>query len=204
MRLARGRSRRCWMTTSGRRPEPGTLPHRSRRPRRLRVWQAMALIGVVIAVAFWSRQGSTPETRQEAGEILHTLTGPVVSVVDGDTIDVQLDGRRVRVRYSGINTPATQHPTKGQEPCGPEAAAANRTLVEGQTVRLELDVQPQDRAQRLLAYVYVGDLMVNTALVRQGYAQVATSPLNVRYQDQFVAFQETAKEDKAGCWGKVW
>jgi micrococcal nuclease len=164
----------------------------------------MALIGVVIAVAFWSRQGSTPGTHQEADEVLHTLTGPVVSVVDGDTIDVQLDGRRVRVRYSGIHTPATTHPTKGQEPCGPEAAEANRTLVEGQTVRLDLDVQPRDRSQRLLAYVYVGEVMVNAELVRQGYAQVATSAPNVRHHDQFVAFQGAAREHKAGCWGKVW
>jgi micrococcal nuclease len=37
----------------------------------------------------------------------------VVHVVDGDTIDVQLDGRRVRVRYIGINTPETKHPKKG-------------------------------------------------------------------------------------------
>jgi micrococcal nuclease len=179
-------------------------PRRSHRLRRLRVWQAMALIGVVIAVAFWSRQGSTPPTRQDAGEVLHTLTGPVMSVVDGDTIDVQLDGRRVRVRYIGIDTPETKHPTKGQEPCGPEAAEANRTLIEGQTVRLELDVQPRDRYQRLLAYVYVGEVMVNAELVRQGYAQVATYPPNVRHQDQFVAFQQAAREHKAGCWGKVW
>jgi hypothetical protein len=76
-----------------------TLPRRSYRPRHLRVWQVMALIGVVIAMAFWSRQGSPPVTRREAGEPLRMLTGPVVSVIDGDTIGVQLDGRRVRVRY---------------------------------------------------------------------------------------------------------
>ena len=94
-------------------------------------------------------------------------------VVDGDTIDVELNGRTVRVHYIGVTTPETTHPTNGQEPCGPEAAEANRTLVEGQAVRLELDVQQRDRAQRLLAYVYVGDVMINAELVRQGYAQVA-------------------------------
>jgi endonuclease YncB( thermonuclease family) len=141
-----------------------TAPRPSRRPRRLRVWQAMALIGLVIAVAFWSRQGSTPAIRQEAGVLPRVLTGPVVQVVDGDTIDVQLDGHTIRVRYLGINTPETTHPDKGVEPFGPEADAANRRLVEGKTVRLELDVQPWDRYQRLLAYVYVGDLMVNAEL----------------------------------------
>jgi micrococcal nuclease len=162
----------------------------------------MALIGVVLVVAFWVRQGTLPAPRQEAGEVLHTLTGPVVSVVDGDTIDVRLDGRTVRVRYLGINTPETKHPEKGVEPFGPEADAANRRLVEGKTVRLELDVQPWDRYQRLLAYVYVGDLMVNAELVRQGYAQVATFPPNVRYQGRFLALQQEAREAHQGLWGK--
>jgi hypothetical protein len=42
--------------------------------------------------------------------------GPVVKVVDGETIDVPLDGRTVRVRSLGGNAPETKHPTKGGEP----------------------------------------------------------------------------------------
>jgi micrococcal nuclease len=136
-----------------------------------------------------------------AGEVPRSLTGPVVQIVDRDTIDVQLDGRRVRVRYIGINTPETKHPRKGVEPFGKEASAANRRLVEGQTVRLELDVQPWDRYQRLLAYVYVGDVMVNAELVRLGFAQVATYPPNVQYQERFLALQHEAREAKRGLWG---
>jgi micrococcal nuclease len=67
-------------------------------------------------------------------------------------------------------------------------------------VRLELDVQSWDRYQRLLAYVYVGDLMVNAELVRQGYAQVATYPPNVRYADRFRQLQQEARAAGAGCW----
>jgi endonuclease YncB( thermonuclease family) len=33
-------------------------------------------------------------------------------------------------------------------------------------MRLELDVQPWNRYQRLLAYVYVADVMINAELVR--------------------------------------
>ena len=109
-------------------------------------------------------------------------------------------GGWAKIPYIGINTPETKHPTKGREPCGPEASAANRRLVEGQTVRLELDVQPYDRYQRLLAYVYVGDVMVNAELVRQGYAQVATFPPNVTHQARFLALQREAREAGVGCW----
>jgi micrococcal nuclease len=128
------------------------------------------------------------------------LTGPVVKVIDGDTIDVELDGRPVRVRYIGINTPETKHPTRGVEPYGPEAADANTRLVAGQTVHLELDVERRDRYGRLLAYVYVGDTMINAELVRQGYAQVATSPPNVKYQGLFLKLQREAREAGRGLW----
>jgi micrococcal nuclease len=117
--------------------------------------RTMALIGLITAALLWASPAPP-----------RSLTGPVVKVIDRDTIEVELDGQRVRVRYIGVNTPETKHPTKGREPCGKEASAANRTLVEGQTVRLELDVQHWDRYQRLLAYVYVGDKMVNAELVR--------------------------------------
>jgi micrococcal nuclease len=157
----------------------------------LRRWYARGLgpliVGLLAALAL-------------AGELPRALTGPVVHVVDGDTIDVQLDGRRVRVRYIGINTPETKHPEKGVEPFGPEAAEANRRLVEGQTVLLELDVQPWDRYQRLLAYVYVGATMINAELVRQGYAQVATFPPNVKHAEAFRQRQREAREARRGLW----
>jgi endonuclease YncB( thermonuclease family) len=107
------------------------------------------------------------------------LTVRVLRIVDGDTINVDIQGRRERVRGIGVNTPETKHPETGREPYGPEASAANRRLVQGRTVRLELDVEQQHRYQRLLTYVDVGELMVNAEIIRQGYAQVATFPLVV-------------------------
>lgn len=126
------------------------------------------------------------------------LTGTVVMVVDGDTIHVRVDARIEKIRYIGINTPEVRHPTKGEEPGGREASAVNRRLVEGQQVRLELDVQRRDQYGRLLAYVWVAGLMVNAELVRQGYAQVMTVPPNVRYQARFLALQREAREARRG------
>ncbi len=82
----------------------------------------------------------------------------VVRVIDGDTIEVCcVFGDREKVRYIGINTPETHHPMRGVEPYGMEASEANRKLVDGKTVRLEFDVQEQDRYGRLLAYIYLED-----------------------------------------------
>jgi micrococcal nuclease len=79
----------------------------------------------------------------------------------------------------------------------------NRQLVGGQRVRLEMDVGARDRYGRLLAYVWVGDVMVNAELVRRGYAQVMTVPPNVRYQRLFLDLQRGAREAGRGLWRRA-
>jgi micrococcal nuclease len=54
----------------------------------------------------------------------------------------------------------------------------------------------------LLAYVFVGDRMVNAELVRHGYAQVMTVPPNVRHQDLFLKLQREAREAGRGLWAR--
>lgn len=132
-----------------------------------------------------------------------TIEGEVVRIVDGDTIHVRIGARVEKVRYIGVNTPEVHHPSKGEEPGGREAAEVNRTLVAGRHVRLELDVRERDRYGRVLAYVWVGDHMVNAELVRRGYAQVMTVPPNVRYQDLFIKLQRDAREAGRGLWRRA-
>ena len=129
-----------------------------------------------------------------------TLEGTVVRVVDGDTIKVRVGDRVESVRYIGVNTPEVHHPTRGEEPGGREASAVNRQLVAGKQVRLELDVRARDRHGRILAYVWIGDVMINAELVRLGYAQVMTIPPNVRHQELFVKLQRDAREARRGLW----
>ena len=128
----------------------------------------------------------------------------VVQVVDGDTIKVEVDGTVYTVRYIGIDTPETVHPSKPVQWMGPEASEANRRLVEGQTVYLEKDVSETDRYGRLLRYVFLADgLFVNAELVRLGYAQVSTYPPDVRYEDLFLEMQQEAREAENGLWGSA-
>ena len=70
----------------------------------------------------------------------------------------------------------------------------------GKTVRLELDVRERDRYRRLLAYVYVGDVMVNAELVRLGYAHAMTVPPNVAHASRFVSLERQAREAGRGLW----
>lgn len=141
--------------------------------------------------------GNAPEGARSAA----IQEGRVVHVVDGDTIDVQMGGRRVRVRYIGINAPESADPRRPVECFGREAAAKNKELVDGKMVRLERDISETDRYGRLLRYVYVGELFVNAELVRLGYAQAVTYPPDVKYQELFLALEREARAAGRGLWG---
>lgn len=125
----------------------------------------------------------------------------VTRVVDGDTFVLE-NGERVRL--IGVDTPETVHPSKPVQYFGKEASAFARNLIEGKRVRLEYDVQQQDRYGRLLAYVYLPDgTFVNAELVKQGYAQASTYPPNVKYVDLFTKLQREAREQNRGLWAQT-
>jgi micrococcal nuclease len=125
-------------------------------------------------------------------------TATVVKIIDGDTIDVSIDGRVQRVRYIGIDTPEIAHNSNQvDEPYGQEATTRNSVLVSGKTVRLEKDVSDTD-GSRLLRYVYVGDLFVNAELVRLGLAKAAPYPPDTKLAGLFANLENQAKANKVG------
>ena len=70
-------------------------------------------------------------------------------------------------------------------------------------MRLERDVEPRDRYDRLLAYVYraADGEFVNLAMVTDGYAQQYTFPPNVAHTEQFGDAERAARPSGAGLWG---
>jgi micrococcal nuclease len=63
-------------------------------------------------------------------------------------------------------------------------------------------VERTDRYGRLLAYVRLQDgSMFNEVLLKEGYAQIATFPPNVRYVERFEKAQREAREAGRGLWG---
>jgi endonuclease YncB( thermonuclease family) len=148
---------------------------------------------------------ATPRPRPVFGE---APTGPreagvVVHVVDGDTIDVLVNGQVVRVRYIGIDTPEVH---SGVEWMGRRASAVNARLVAGKRVVLEKDVSETDQYGRALRYVWVRDgsdwTLVNLELLRRGLASVTTYPPDVKYVDAlYLDAQRRARAKGVGLWG---
>lgn len=143
-------------------------------------------------------------------------------VVDGDTAIISFlpdDGSKYlkeRVRFLGVDTPETVHPTKEVQYYGPEASNFTKSQLTDKTVWLQTDVGVKDRYDRMLAYVWIeepskADLddedairakMFNAKLLLDGYAQLMTIQPNSRYANLFVHFQREAREAKRGLWGK--
>ena len=155
---------------------------------------ALALLCAAVLLAGCGDARLFPEGSPASGE---EIRATVPRVVDGDTVDVSPEVRgNDTVRLIGVDTP------EREEPLYAEAAEYARESLEGERVTLELDVEEEDDYGRLLAYVYRSDgSMFNVALVREGYAQVATFPPNTRYLDRFEAAQEEARRAERGIWG---
>jgi micrococcal nuclease len=135
------------------------------------------------------------------GEGPASATVVVTRVVDGDTVEVQLDGVEEDVRYIGVDTPETVKPGEPVQCFGPQASAFNHRLVEGKRVRLVFGAERRDVYGRLLAYVYLDGRFVNAELVRRGLARTLTIPPNDRFAAELKRLEIAAARAGRGLWG---
>ncbi len=136
----------------------------------------------------------------------NSLTATVTRAVDGDTLAIQIDGQRDKVRLIGVDTPETVDPRKPVQYFGKEASAFTHKMADGKTVRLELDqasaaTNHRDKYGRLLAYVFLPDgTLLNAELIRQGYGHAYTR-FPFAKMEEFRALEREAREAGRGLWG---
>ncbi|PIQ76307.1 hypothetical protein COV83_03630, partial [Candidatus Peregrinibacteria bacterium CG11_big_fil_rev_8_21_14_0_20_49_14] len=147
----------------------------------------------------------------------------VVSVVDGDTIDIVLtdiehldripgalkrkwigvqnaNNPSIRVRLIGIDTPETVHPSKPVQQFGKEASDFTKALLEGKNITLEFDTELFDKYERVLAYVYTeDDKSVQAELLRHGLAY-AYLRFPFARSGEYSAYENEARSAKLGLW----
>jgi micrococcal nuclease len=137
------------------------------------------------------------------GVARHHDPGPVrvVGVVDGDTIEVAVAGRRETVRLLGVDTPETVHPHRPVECFGPEASAFTRSRLLGRTVRLAFDRVRRDPYRRLLAFLEVDGRRFNDVLLAGGYATLLVIPPNGAHGRTMLDRELEARRGGRGLWG---
>jgi micrococcal nuclease len=165
-------------------------------PRKFRLL-ATLLVTIALAGFAYISTHSTLPVSSTPGMI------PVVKVVDGDTIDVKLDGHTQRIRLIGVDTPEVVDPRKPVQCFGKQASVYTHSVLDNQQVKLATDPTQdnKDVYGRLLRYVYLADgTLFNLQLIQQGYAHEYTFQVPYQFQDQFRQAQAQARQQNKGLW----
>ena len=107
----------------------------------------------------------------------------VTRVVDGDTIDVEVDLgfdiiHRARVRMMGIDTPESRTRNKAEKVLGLASKARLKELLTNRRVKLETSKEGKGKFGRILATVWTSDkkgveeyVNINEKLIEEGHAR---------------------------------
>lgn len=142
---------------------------------------------------------SSTTVKRPKGEFV--LQGRVSHVADGDTINIQVDGVRERVRLASIDSPET--PGRSDRPGQPYAHEAQRALEKMVlNQRLRLHCFEQDHYGRNVCDVFLSnDKTANQAMVEQGWAWAYTGSGGRYLRDKsLVNLQEQAQQKGLGLW----
>lgn len=163
----------------------------SKVPARTLILMAILVVFLIIAniaIAF------VKPSEQFSGElwiINRVVSGQTVeaSVVNNPNMTVQ------RIRLLGLSAPL-----KEQSPWGDRARQRLSDLIKEQKVILEFDVRQKDNAERLLAYIWKDNLLVNQYLVAEGLAIADPYPPNTKYDSRISRAQSRARLQELGIW----
>jgi micrococcal nuclease len=128
-------------------------------------------------------------------------TATVTRVIDGDTIEISLNGKTEAVRLLLVDTPETKHPDLPVQLYGPEASQFAQEILSGKEVRVEYDGPKRDKYDRLLAYLWIDGKNFNRMLLEKGLARLAYvyDPPYTHY-DSFVKAQTKAANANKNIW----
>jgi len=120
----------------------------------------------------------------------------VLKVIDGDTVDLEINGKKETVRLIGIDAP------ESRECFGSAATNKARELLGLKLVELEQDSSQgeRDRYGRLLRYIFVDGINFQELMIREGYAKEYTYSKPYKYQTLFKNAQTEAQNQKRGLW----
>ena len=171
------------------------------------------VLGVILIAVFLKTDSSQLSLKPvfnnlftQADKPVRELPGYVLvtKVVDGDTIDVEIDGKTETIRFIGIDTPEVLDPHKPVQCFGREASSYSKQILTGQSVKLESDPAAgnRDKYNRLLRYVFLPDgTNVNQQLIAEGYAHEYDYDDQVyKYRVEFQAAEAEAKNAERGFW----
>lgn len=114
----------------------------------------------------------------------------VISVKDGDTFEVLVDGKAERIRLFAVDCP------ESSQPFGKAAKKFTSDLCFGKYVSIV--AQPErDQYKRIIGTVYIDDVCLNEELLKAGYAWHYKRYSN---NEQYAAMENEAHAKHVGLW----
>ncbi len=131
--------------------------------------------------------------------------GNVTYVVDGDTLDVDLNGDITRVRLLGIDSPESSKSSDFgvNEPYYKESKDYITNLLLNQTVKIVVSANPNeqyDNYQRLLAVVIFNEQNINAQSVKNGFSKTYYLDNQILIKDLWLENEKIAQGNHFGIW----
>ncbi len=146
--------------------------------------------------------GASDVIRPAHGSGQFTLTGKIVQVSDGDTINILVEQQTHRIRLASIDAPETAHGSA--RPGQPYGEASRKHLAEhvaGKT--LTLICFEKDQYGREVCDIPVGNTTANRLQVQAGMAWANQQGGGKYLRDRsLVEFEKKAKQEKLGLWAE--
>ena len=127
----------------------------------------------------------------------------LVKCIDGDTFKANLKGKEATIRMLAIDTPEIAKDDKPADYFGKEASEYTcKKLTNAKKIVLEYDKKSDrvDKYDRVLAWIFVDDKLLEEELVKQGYAKVAYLYDDYKYTSIIQTAQEIASNKELGIW----
>ena len=155
---------------------------------------------VVVSLAGFG--GASDLIRPAHGSGQFTLTGKIVQVSDGDTINILVEQQTHRIRLASIDAPETAHGSaRPGQPYGEASRKYWAEHVAGKT--LTLICFEKDHYGREVCDIPVGDTTANRLQVQAGMAWANQQGGGKYLRDRsLVEFEKKAKQEKLGLWAE--
>lgn len=126
--------------------------------------------------------------------------------VDGDTFRAIINDKEYTIRMLAIDTPESVKANTDIEYYGKESSEYTcKKLTNAKKIELEYDEKSDkfDKYDRLLAWVFIDNKLLQEELVEKGYAKVAYMYNDYKYNDSLKEKQELASAKEIGIWDSV-
>lgn len=157
--------------------------------KKMPVGQQLIILLIVFGLGFLIQQN----------RVIDSTSVELIACVDGDTAQLSIAGKKERVRFIAVDAPELST----NDFYAKEAADYTcKALKNANQIKVEYDpkAHERDKFDRIIAWIYVDDVLLQSSLVEGGYAKVRYIYDDYLYVNNLNRLQAVAKKNFVGVW----